>query len=331
MNHVKIVQDCATAQLPTHGLADLSPRDKKWDVHRSATQTVGDIYDQSDRGTYHRLGDRMCKCANLLLFKESINPDTGEIGIKLKNAHFCHCRHCPICQWRKAMRNVARFFDRIPKVMEAHPKGQWLFLTLTVQNPAMPDLRKTLNEMNAAWKRLIERKDWPAIGYIRATEVTKDKNGNPHPHFHCLLLVRPGYFQGGVYLAQLDWAINWQSCLRVDYQPVIDVRKVKSKDGQAGIGAAVVETLKYAVKADDMKDPEFLYGITEQLRKMRFLATGGVLKNFLTDDDVSDAEMVNTTELGEAPEAVIDDKPPVMFGWKPNVRKYKKVSAPPLS
>lgn len=220
------------------------------------------------------------------------------------------------------MRNTARFFDRIPAVLVAYPKAQWLFLTLTVQNPAMTDLRATLVAMNSAWKRLIQRKDWPAIGFIRTTEVTRDKHGNPHPHFHCLLLVKPSYFSHG-YITQLDWALNWQSVLRVDYLPVIDVRKVKAKKGQTGIGAAVVETLKYAVKLEDMKDPAFLFGITDQLHKMRFLATGGVLKNFL-NETATDEEMVNTTELGEAPEVAMDDKP-ILFGWRPDVKRYKKL------
>jgi hypothetical protein len=138
------------------------------------------------------------------------------------------------------------------------------------------------------------------------------------------LLVKPSYFSHG-YISQLDWAMNWQSCLRADYLPVIDVRKVKAKNGHSGISAAVIETLKYAVKFDDMKDPAFLFGITEQLHKMRFLATGGVLKDFLSAD-VTDAEMINTTELGEAPEVAVDEeKPAVLFGWKPNVKRYKKL------
>jgi plasmid rolling circle replication initiator protein Rep len=324
MNPAQIVQETAPpAPAQTLGLADLSPRDRKWDEHRGATQVVGDIY---EKGNYRALAARMAKCSTLLAFNQSINPETGEIGIKLKNAYFCHVRHCEVCQWRKSMRNVARFFDRIPAVMEQYPKGQWLFLTLTVKNPEMSELRSTLVAMNTAWKRLIQRKDWPALGFIRTTEVTRDKQGNPHPHFHCLLLVKPSYFSHG-YISQLDWAMNWQSCLRADYLPVIDVRKVKAKNGQSGIGAAVVETLKYAVKFDDMKDPAFLFGITEQLHKMRFLATGGVLKDFL-NETATDAEMINTTELGEAPEVVVDDEKPapaILFAWKTNIKRYKKL------
>jgi hypothetical protein len=58
---------------------------------------------------------------------------------------------------------------------------------------------------------------------------------------------------------------------------------------------------------------------------MRFLATGGVLKDFLSAD-VTDAEMINTTELGEAPEVVVDEeKPALLFGWKTNIKRYKKL------
>ena len=39
----------------------------------------------------------------------------------------------------------------------------------------------------------------------------------------------------------------------------------------------VVEVLKYATKAKDLTDnPEFLYGITQQTHKLRFIASGGM-------------------------------------------------------
>jgi plasmid rolling circle replication initiator protein Rep len=207
-----------------------------------------------------------------------------------------------VCAWRKSLRNVARIFTQMPLLATLYPKASWLFLTLTVKNPSMSDLRTTLNSMNKAWHRLIELQSWPAEGYIRATEITSDGNSNPHPHFHCMLLVKPGYFKGGNY---------------------IDIRKVKSKDQT--IAAAVVETLKYAVKPGDViADPEFLYGITDQCRKLRFLATGGVLKDVLKDS-VGDNEMINTDLAEGETDTPAETVPSLFFGWRTDIRKYKLV------
>src|SRR5476649_949879 len=186
-------------------LSEVSERDAKWDKHRGNTQTIGALYDRAADSKLERLGERMGQCAGLLHFNQTIDMETGELGIKLDRAMFCKVRHCPVCQWRRGMANMARFYTRLPALAEAVPKAQWLFLTLTVRNPDMSNLRTTLRDMNSAWKRMIERAGWPAKGFIRTTEVTKGRDGKPHPHFHCLLLVDPGYFSGKSYISSAKW------------------------------------------------------------------------------------------------------------------------------
>lgn len=331
---------CANAKTtpdtpPTLALSDFSEKDKKWDMQRGKTQTIGTLYDA--QGRYARLGERMGKCSTTLSFAESIHPETGECGLKLRNAMFCKVRHCPVCQWRRGLRNVARFYERMPLVVAAYPQSSWLFLTLTLRNPEMCDLRSTLNDMNKGWQRMIQRKAWPSQGFIRTTEITKGKDNNPHPHFHALLLVKPSYFQGGVYLSQQAWSEMWMDAMRLDYMPVVHVQKVKATsdkaklaeangDSLAALSAAVAETLKYSVKPEDMMtDPQFLYGITDQLKNLRFLATGGVLKDFLSDE-ISNDEMIQTTEKPEDETDDAPETPSLFFGWKTQDRKYRKIT-----
>jgi plasmid rolling circle replication initiator protein Rep len=320
-------------------LSDLSEKDAKWDKHRSNTQTIGSLYDRAGEKALERLGERMADCSGVLKFGQAVNFETGEISIKLDQAYFCKVRHCPVCQWRRGMANMAKFYERLPALAAAQPTAQWLFLTLTVRNPDMADLRVTLRDMNAAWQRMIQRAGWPAKGFIRTTEVTKGRDGKPHPHFHALLLVSPGYFQGKNYISQVKWAEMWRDALRADYTPVVHVAKVKAKsdkakaaeasgDKLAALSAAVAETLKYSVKPEDMlTDGAFLFGITEQLAKLRFLATGGLLKDWLKETP-SNAEMVETgLEDEEGKEAEVrPDLPPLLFGWQPGERRYRQVN-----
>lgn len=325
------------AKEPT--LAELSERDAKWDKHRGNTQTIGALYDRAADSKLERLGERMGQCAGLLHFHQTLDMETGELGIKLDRAMFCKVRHCPVCQWRRGMANMARFYEKLPALAAAQPKAQWLFLTLTVRNPDMKDLRSTLRDMNAAWQRMIQRAGWPAKGFIRTTEITKGRDGKPHPHFHCLLLVDPGYFAGHSYLSQAKWADMWKAALRADYTPVVHVTKVKAKsekakaaeasgDKLAALSAAVAETLKYSVKPEDMlTDGVFLFGITDQLHKLRFIASGGLLKDWLKET-ATDEEMVETgTESDDAEPQ--PDLPGMTFGWQPGERKYRRVKGSP--
>lgn len=300
-------------------LSVYSPRDAKWDTHRGNAQAIGKYYDQAEH--FARLGERIAGCSTLLGFAWHTDTDTGESRLKLRTAAFCCVRHCPVCQWRRSLRNTARFFAAIPALQEQFPTHRWVFLTLTVRNCEPDQLRDTIKGMNAGWQRLIQRKDWPALGWARATEVTRNEDdGSAHPHFHVLMMVPAGYFSGRIYVKQDEWAARWQHAMRLDYVPVVDVRAVKSKNEGQTLQAAVVETLKYATKVEDsLRDAAWLYAITEQLHKLRFVATGGALKNILKDD-MTNAEMI----AGDDPAESTPDAPSMWFGWRPTTRHYTR-------
>ncbi|MDP0784639.1 protein rep, partial [Klebsiella pneumoniae] len=141
------------------------------------------------------------------------------------------------------------------------------------------ELGTVLTAMNAAFKRMEKRKELsPVQGRIRATEVTRGKDGSAHPHFHCLLMVQPSWFKGKNYVKHERWVELWRDCLRVNYEPNIDIRAVKTKTGEVvanvaeQLQSAVAETLKYSVKPEDMaNDPEWFLELTRQLHKRRFI------------------------------------------------------------
>jgi plasmid rolling circle replication initiator protein Rep len=73
--------------------------------------------------------------------------------------------------------------------------------------------------MNKPFQRFSRVKAYPADG-LRSTEVTRGKDGSAHPHFHCLLMVPPGYFAGHNYLRQSTWVAMWRKAMRLDYDPM---------------------------------------------------------------------------------------------------------------
>jgi plasmid rolling circle replication initiator protein Rep len=180
---------------------------------------------------------------------------------------------------------------------------RWLHLTLTVENVEVKKLRETLVSMNAAWQRMIQRDAWPALGFVRTTEITKAQDGRAHPHFHALLLVPSSYFSRR-YISHARWVKLWRDVLRADYDPSVSVKVLKLRtvtDEATGERRelAPVEVLKYAVKPGDLigrgsiGDAVWLHALQEQTHKMRFLATGGVLKDALRED-VSEEDLLRT-------------------------------------
>lgn len=244
------------AESPVY-LSDLSERDKPWDVHRSQSEAVDRLY---GAGGYQRYQERIEACSRALEFA-LIDDGEGGVVFHLIAAKFCRVRFCPICQWRRSLMWRARFFRAIPEYLNDHPTRRPLFLTLTVRNCAIADLRATVDQMNVAFKRMTQRSNWPGTAWVKSLEVTRGADGSAHPHFHILMFVRPGYFTRD-YIKQADWRTYWQSCLRTSYLPVVNVKTVKSKDVQSdaksAIAVAILETLKYGVKPDDLVADAYL-------------------------------------------------------------------------
>ena len=180
-------------------LTDYSPSDAPWDAHRSVSDDVGGIYLLA--AEYERYGARMALCGGLLRFGWSTLKETGETRLRLREAHFCRVRHCPVCQWRRSLMWQARFYQSLPRIVADYPDARWMFLTLTVRNCAIGELGDTLSRMNTAFQRLKDRKEFrPVQGWIRTTEVTRGSDGSAHPHFHTLMMVPPGMLNGKSYV-----------------------------------------------------------------------------------------------------------------------------------
>lgn len=304
-------------------LSSYSARDKPWDTHRSNAQDVQRIYGAAVE--FERYAERIAECSGVLRFGQAVDQESGEIHLKLRETYFCRVRHCPVCQWRRSLMWQARFYQSLPEVEQHHPNARWLFLTLTVKNCPVNNLRATLQAMNKAWQRFIKRKEFrPVQGFIRTTEVTRSKNGEAHPHFHVLLMVPPSMLSGKNYVKQSRWAETWAECMRLDYMPMVNIQTVKNRnkdDPRTGLQRAVAETLKYSVKPADMIDhPSWFLEMTRQVHKQRFVATGGALKDVLRVDEETQEQLTLTD--GDAEQA--DDGQRIAFNWRARERQYRR-------
>lgn len=303
----------ADSKTQAPSLADLSPGDKPWDKHRSFADRVEGFYAGSGFEGY---SSRIHFCSDLLEFGLAPQEDTS-LKLKLRAARFCRLRHCPVCQWRRSLMWKAKAYQVLPKIVAEYPTHRWVFLTLTQKNVPITELRDTLTHMNKSYQRMVQRKVWPAEGWLRSTEVTRGRDGNAHPHFHCLLLVPRSYF-GKKYVKQADWVKLWRQCMRLDYDPILDCRAVKQGSKPMEL---VPELLKYCVKESDLvSDRGWFLELTRQMHKMRAVATGGVLKTFLKELEQEPDDLI-----GESEEAEVQEEASLYFGWKRQEKKYRMV------
>lgn len=332
-NSILVVSDDKTQP---QFLTDLSPNDKPWDSHKKDNGKVSKLLKSSDKVPHQNQAKRLDDCAQNLEFGfVLVSAATGELKLRLKYAWFCRVRHCPICQWRRALMWVSRFFDAFPRIYAAYPEMRYIMLTLTVKNCSVGELRATVNQMAKAWQRLSQRKSFPALGFVRSLEVTRGKDGSAHPHFHILLAVPPSYF-GHSYLSKDKWAVLWQDAMRLDYKPVCDVRIVKEKpkkgqvveglqsestpDPMKALMSAITETIKYTTKPSDMvKEKAWLLEMVDQMRNVRAVALGGIFKQFLSETE-TEQDLITASETDI--EKAVTNEGGVYFGWREKVKKY---------
>jgi plasmid rolling circle replication initiator protein Rep len=139
-------------------LSDISNLGETWDKHRTNAERISNYYATASDYQLNNFAWRIKICSEFLECQLSPEPADGILKLKLSHTKFCRVRHCPVCQWRRSLIWKAKAHKIFPQVVTDYRKYRWLFITLTVRNCQIWELRRTLDEMNKAFKRLTELK-----------------------------------------------------------------------------------------------------------------------------------------------------------------------------
>ena len=320
-------------------LVGCSPSDAPWDVHRASTDHVVDLYVKHDGNQAH--ADKMRVCSEWLVFYRAYSTAQNDEEkkrwrYKLAMASFCRVRGCPVCMWRRSLRMKGiAIYERLPEILQAYPTHRFLFLTLTVRNCAVSQLKITLHDMNEAWRRFRVLTGFKNAvqGWFRSVEFTRGTDGvSVHPHFHILLHVSADYFSGhGKYMSQKQITQMWKECLRVDYTPVVNVKAVK----RGCEVNSIKEVMKYTVKESDIQSmiedgTEWYVRVYEQLAGAKLVTSSGTLRFLATrpKEEQFEGEQDNKDDLidiGRSPdetEEIADASTPYEYYWSADTAHY---------
>ena len=295
-------------------------RVRPWKENKIHNEYLSLVYDQIDVNKAERLRD----CASALYF--SVSPENTK---KLVSANFCRVRLCPICQWRRSLKTFSQM-SRIMAAVEADKPRAYLMLTLTVRNCQPDQLNDRLDQMSKAFHLMKKYKRFvnAVQGWYRGTEITHNLTENTyHPHFHVVLAVDRNYFKDSRYIPHAEWVQMWKRAMRLDYDPNVDVRRVKGNDPES-VSSAIAEVAKYTVKGSDYLIPddwdltlETVALLDQVLNKRRFIGFGGIFKDWhkkLNLDDPDDGDLVHTDD--EPPPSDLD--PIVVYQWSTGYKQY---------
>ena len=240
------------------------------------------------------------------------------------NTWYCKHRQCPICQWRKSRRYRSKFhrlLDQNPDLLE----GKWIYLTLTVRNCHVSDLGTTLKKMKDAFRRMTNRDFWAhnVLGAVRFTEV-KDGGLDPdtaHPHFHCLLLVRPSMFGGVNYVPEQRWSSEWQQALQVAYSPHVKAQRFLSLGGELKEG--ILKAVSYSTKPQNhVPSRAWLLTMTTEVKDTRQVESFGLLRKLLSELTAS-----GDTDAPDYRGNVRHRQEPLYRSWDNRIQDYQSDSS----
>ena len=250
----------------------------------------------------------IANCARRLSLEFSLEND--QLGPPhIVSGLLCNRRLCPFCEWRRARIWRARLIKGLEAYHLDHKKSTAIFLTLTVKNCQIYELRNTIQQMHSAFKRLTLIKGFPGQAWFRRTEVTCNKGlklGSPllgsslHPHIHALLLVRPSYWSRD-YWPQLKWQQEWQMAARLDYNPVVDIRKAKanrdSGTSRQHMGITpMLEAAKYTTKATDLLSLDgLLPAFNAELKNLRLYGVSGRLRQYVNSEQPDPENLLDSS------------------------------------
>ena len=249
--------------------------------------------------------ERMARCAQYIVFGEYVSQETGEVTQRLDAVNFCRDRLCPMCQWRKSLVTFSQVSTIMDVIQSQYPEAVPIFLTLTMQNVTSDELSDGVTRILKAWSTLTASRTNPVlhklmIGWFRTLEITFNAVTQEwHPHIHAIILVSQEYFDDkSIYMTNQDWQAQWRKALRVDYDPVVDIRRIYNERAHA-----VAEVSKYAVKPgewvsdDNCVTDANVELLANVLKGRRLVAFGGEMlevRKALKQEDADNADLVNT-------------------------------------
>lgn len=297
-------------------LVDVSStgRVRPWNKHKSGNEQVVKLYQRANEILDKQLDERLISdnrlqqlqdCSTYLLFNRDEHYNK-----QLDSANFCRVRLCPMCAWRRSL----KLFSQVSTITDAilgDKKARFLFVTLTLKNVAGADLKNALDDLNKAFKRIVDKhqKFAPArkikknlLGYMKAVEVTYNAATNTyHPHIHTILETENAYFKGNNYTSQVEWTELWKQALKIQYTPIVDVRAIKGRTAKA-----VAEVAKYPVKFDTilkMNDMDVAANALIELHRAisgrRLVTFGGDFREYkreLALDDIENGDFIHVDD-----------------------------------
>lgn len=248
----------------------IARRIERYRLRKASTFAVSDAIRETvhllppkQRQRMTHVADRIRSCA-ITQYVAVRTPVDDATYIEVSNRRACKIRICPQCLYRAACRDRKTLERILQHLLQQHPHARVILITLTTRNrPFFSGLGDMLRDHRKGLERFWKARRIVANSLGAFTAVELEIRGSAkHPeagvHSHSIVLVPPEYFADDVpAIWQGEYRDLWRKSARLDYDPIVDVRVVRSPDGTDdpdAIFGAIVECTKYCISLEGLFD-----------------------------------------------------------------------------
>ena len=303
---------------------------KKW--NRSLGHSIARLF-PDDQKRINRVFS--CGSQTSIVYSPSLHKSHIE-------SFWCDERCCPVCNYYKSR----SLFSRVYNYVRENSDKNYVFLTLTVPNVPMSELRDTVKRMNRAFGRMFRIQDkksktFPMFsGYIRRLEVTYNIDSDSksyrtfHPHLHVLLECKPEYKPHSkcfYHTSEIvkDWRYYMEDeSISEKAQKIKRIRPLGSYDSEdqyrAALADRVAEVAKYPMKFNKkLVHPDFEFLFDEYVAGMFTLK--GCIFETVSQNFKHILHFVSKPQEGDSVEDVTSAPDAVCVGMYYSTRENKYI------
>ena len=231
--------------------------------HKTLAQDIQRILGEYylEQGKYEK-AHWIPQCGNWLKFRQY---DNQEQTTKLMAANYCHHQLCPMCAWRRHIKNGAILSAALDGMESLY------MVTLTVDNTPKIErerLREVIKQSTAMLRSM------GCSDYVANLEITYSEEKGFHPHVHAIVY-QPAWDRAQIAQNMAYWRKKWGQRMGGEHgYNILHIAPIEK------LGGAVAEVTKYLCKPMTPQD-DIVVAIKElipAIRRVRQIRAGGEIR-----------------------------------------------------
>ena len=190
-------------------------------------------------------------------------------------------------------RIYAQFFNNLPDIIEQYPMHNWYFMTLTIKDCDVHQVRKSIDILNASFKKLLlgdkfskyfKQSSEEKCGYFKCLEISDTEYSTTmcRPHLHVILHLPKNSTYSKNYVSREKLERLWLNALNIqdNYKITVDMQNIDFDDIHEQI-INLCNIASYMMKhnsIDLLKDKDFTIEYLRQIAGKNLHSSAGTLK-----------------------------------------------------